>query len=293
MPEPIPAEKRAEILSLVARLSSPEEEIRQAAEREIRQIDPQTVHYLLLLYDRAPREIALRYFHLHLFIMCVLIVAGGYLSWLFKKPILDYLLSSLPSYLCLSFLTWLTKRYGTNIQQQFIHALGFLEGGRVLGLLADLLAPVDTHTGMAKKSLKRLLPEAKISDLRRLNIRQRQNIYKLLLDHAGFDSSAADLDFALMLLDKVERMADAQALPYIQQLTRIGVSRPRRRAIHEKAFDLVPFFTELWKQAEIGSDLLRPSGSDEASTDSLLRAAHDLGETAPQQLLRPTMQEDS
>ena len=184
--------------------------------------------------------------------------------------------------------------------QEDVHAIGALvdsltvEDGRCRRLVIDALA--------------RLLPRLRPHDAELLNEAQRKALRQALALNLEFGlykdwntltkpvnpekpANRRALDFRVAIVQAFARIGGAEELAIVQRLARPGADTPARRILCDVAQEALPLLLARKEQQAGSAILLRPASAAAAASDELVRAAANICEVTPDQLLRSSQQE--
>jgi hypothetical protein len=153
---------------------------------------------------------------------------------------------------------------------------------RAVGPLAEALEFQDKHVRpYAVQSLIRLLPRLKASNASLLNVQQRACLNRAL--------NGENTELTLAILKAWEQVGDVAAITVVDRLAK---NQRRGRQMPEvivAAQECLRFLRQSTERRQSDSELLRPAGADQTSSDVLLRPVgpHSSAESA-NQLLRPS-----
>ena len=174
----------------------------------------------------------------------------------------------------------------TPAQIEAIRVLAALDDVRTVGPLLEALEWRDlaTSTGVrttATRALYRLLPRLQPEHADILSNRQRACLYRLMRHHPSDDQT----ELVVTLLGAVAQVGDARALAKLERMTRDkGGPLPRQRV----RLTAQETLTQLRQRLDRAPGSLLRAASEVASPNLLLRPTTAAPVTDPQQLLRPS-----
>jgi hypothetical protein len=153
-----------------------------------------------------------------------------------------------------------------------------------VGALAETLEWPDPRVQeMAASALKRLLPQLRASDAHLLTRAQRACLYRCLtMSRVGRDGP-----LILAILQALQQVGDAAAIPHVRRLAESKVLSPMQRKVRAAAEDCLPYLEVQASQQRASQTLLRASGQEKLPAGDLLRPAESANVTTPQELMRP------
>jgi hypothetical protein len=160
------------------------------------------------------------------------------------------------------------------------------EDPHTMSLLIDLLdSSDDALYRAAHEKLPRLLRRLQASDALLLTAKQRDRLQLALMgNHKAL---------VLAILKAFEQVGDQAALPTVQKLAAGEWQAAQDSAVRAAAAECLPFLVQRIQQAGMSRTLLRPSDSLSLPDETLLHPAGASADTAPDELLRPTAEENS
>lgn len=128
------------------------------------------------------------------------------------------------------------------------------------------------------------LKQATISSLNALTPAQKQALSLIL--SRPFD----DPHLTKAVLNALEQVGDAQAIPVVKRLSEAGALTPLAMQIRDAARECLQYLEIRAEQAQQAQTLLRPSDIDRGSDPNvLLRPAENANQTPPEQLLHSSL----
>jgi hypothetical protein len=266
-----------DVEDIVKQLSSRKQAERDAAENKIRQLGSAAVQDLLsiLVRERAARSRKRKLWGAVIICYVVLLLASAILSRNFS------MLGSVGSMTGLIVALFAA----TQTQRNVARLLTEIEDLRVVGALAEALEFQDQKVGeLAESSLISLLPRLKASDAGLLDAQQRNCLHRAL--------SRKNSNLVVAILQSLEQIGDAEAVPYVQKLADGHGLAARDVQIRTAAQHCLPYLQQLAEEQRVRQTLLRASDVTEvpiAAPDTLLRPAAGVTVADPQELLRATI----
>jgi hypothetical protein len=154
---------------------------------------------------------------------------------------------------------------------------------RAVGALAEAMEiPDKGMLAQAQKALTRLLQRLEVGDAHLLNETQRKCLYRRLKIEYALHTP----DFMVALLEALEKIGDAGALPAVQELATCTVTTASGKRVQAAARKCLPVLRLRVRTLETSSTLLRASSAEDTGGASLLRPVHGGDNTAPEELLR-------
>jgi hypothetical protein len=148
-----------------------------------------------------------------------------------------------------------------------LHRITTLDDVRMVGPLLDVLESSqqmweydDPSRRAIKATLTRLLPRLQVSDIAWLTADQRAAISRLLYysTHRNYPWHFDD-DLALACLKALEQVGGSQALPYVEELSRVEGRHETRQRIRQAALECLPFLRERDRAEQAAQTLMRAS----------------------------------
>ena len=183
---------------------------------------------------------------------------------------------------------WLWSRTGYQFDAAEIAKLGGVQA------IAPLLAALSAGAPLKQKlaichALIELLPQMMASDTALLPPDARGMIHQSL--NAANDSRLVKLpvdDVRIAMLKALEQVGAASAIPVVEKLTQMKPRTPGQKRVKQAAIECLPMLRANCGDVEAARTLLRASHAEAARPDTLLRPASGAGQTAAQELLRPS-----
>ena len=185
------------------------------------------------------------------------------------------------------FIILIASMGGAAMSQSYKAAAGKLaqvNDVRAVGMLAEALGSGDRDlTAVARKALRRLLPQMQFSDAPLLTAEQRDILNRFLPQVVTREDRA----FSLAILKAYEQVGDEKSIVVVEKLTNSPVAQFDSE-LRQAAIDCLPYLRDSVARRRESQVLLRASHSEEARPETLLRPAS----AAPtnddaQKLLRP------
>jgi hypothetical protein len=162
-------------------------------------------------------------------------------------------------------------------------ALTNIDDVRAVGALAEAMdIPDKGILAQAEAALTRLLPRLRAEDAHLLNESQRNGLYSRL----KIENAITRPEFLVAVLEALEKIGDAAALPAIQNLATSTVTSAGGRRVQAAARKCLPVLQQRVRTLETSTTLLRASSAGDAAGESLLRPAHGGNAAPPEELLR-------
>ncbi len=134
-----------------------------------------------------------------------------------------------------------------------------------------------------------LLPQLKVSEANLLPPITYRYIYSCLrLNGDGTFVKRCPTDLRIAALKALEQVGDARAVPLVERLTKMRLRTQARLRVKQAAIECLPMLKANCGEVEAARTLLRASHAEAARPDTLLRPASGAGQTATQELLRPS-----
>ena len=141
-------------------------------------------------------------------------------------------------------------------------------------------------------ALKTLLPQMKASDAYLLTPYARGTINGWLNITADYSTiHAYPDDLRIAALKALEQVGDTSAISFVERLTTIMTDSRSQAQLKQAAIECLPMLRANCGEVEAARTLLRASHAEAARPDTLLRPASGAGQTAAQELLRPSDEE--
>ena len=163
-------------------------------------------------------------------------------------------------------------------------------GVQAVGTLIDLINAPKRPRQLTPLyiALTELLPHMKASDAALLTPEQRRLLYWFLKNGLNtIVKPAVYLNFRLAILQALEQIGDAAAIPVVTQLAKGRAHTAGQKTLQAAAQACLPLLQSSFGDVEATETLLRASQSEPTSPEMLLRSVEFTPEAKPQQLLRP------
>ena len=133
----------------------------------------------------------------------------------------------------------------------------------------------------------------KASDVNLLTPKHYEALYSVLKSGCGDSAPFAYLtDFRLAILKALEQVGDERAIPAVQRIAVTPAFLPTAKRLREAAERCLPLLQSNHQTIEATKTLLRASSAEQASPETLLRAAEFAPDAAPDKLLRAADKEE-
>ena len=187
--------------------------------------------------------------------------------------------------------TWLIFRKSRNKGRLRIEKLLAEMSGdtRSIGALAQLCRQSEStsNIGAPIDILLEMLPHVKASDARFISNSQMESLLELLVVHNQFCiGSRRSKEVPIAILNALEQIGDSRAIEPVRRLT----TGRKNRLYHQPARECLAVLEQHSPDRDYNRTLLLPA-SEEADTETLLRAANWQAEAQPEQLLRAALDE--
>ena len=141
-------------------------------------------------------------------------------------------------------------------------------------------------------ALTLLLPQMKASDAPLFNSVATQTIYRLLNEtHTILYAKSDCIEIRIAALKALEQVGGSMYIPVVERLAKMRPRTLGHAKIKQAAIECLPMLLTNCGEVEAARTLLRPSHAEAARPDTLLRPASGAGQTAAQELLRPSDEE--
>ncbi len=176
-------------------------------------------------------------------------------------------------------------RGATKDIEELERACGVKAIGPLLEMRNTFLTPAQQK--VIFHALIRLLPQMKASDVNLLSPKQYESLYSTLKSGGGDSAPLAYLtEFRLAILKALEQVGDERAIPAVQRVANTPAFLPTAKRLREAAERCLPLLQSNHQTIEATKTLLRASSAEQASPETLLRAAEFMPDAAPGELLR-------
>ena len=184
---------------------------------------------------------------------------------------------------------WLHTYLPQRARRSLVDLVSTLDDPRFIGPALTMLVPdgiTESQTSRALNphvrnsiviALKNMLPRLRASDNLLLSRDQMKTLLFLL------DKPYNDPPLTHSVLRALQQIGDESAIPVVERL-----ARSQRGVIAERANETLEYLRDRLDQKRQAQTLLRASGASESiGSDALLRPVANVGDPAPEQLLRP------
>lgn len=169
--------------------------------------------------------------------------------------------------------------------------LAQLEDVAAIGSLTEVLGQKGRYAyntatrKLVSQALTRLLPRVTADEAAMLSQEQRAILRNVLKNQGKFGiGERYEADFLVAILKALAQIGDTRCLPQVQELARFAEDAEVRKA----AASCLPHLQEVVEQERNSQTLLRAASAAGTPADLLLRPAHAVNATDPDQLLRAT-----